>query len=226
MTPNRILLLEDDPSFGYILSEYLGMQHLTVDWAKSAEEALAWLAEKPYELALLDIMLPGMSGFELAQRLRQRHPALPFIFLSAKSLKVDQLKGYQLGAYDYVTKPVDEELLLAKIRALLTQTSPGHGPGGPYQIGRYHFAPAQFQLRYEEEVTRLTARETELLCLLCAHAQQLMPRQKALEQIWGSTDEFSRKSMDVFISRLRKYLAKDPRVRIDNVHGKGFILQA
>lgn len=225
MNTNRILLVEDDPSFGYILSEYLGMQDFVVDWAKSGEEAVDCLKQESYQLAILDIMLPGMNGFEFASILRQKEADLPFIFLSAKSLKVDQLKGFQLGAFDYVTKPVDEELLVAKIKALLGQMGQGSGTKGPYQIGGYLFKPEQFQLQYEDQITQLTARETELLCLLCEYQPQLLPRKLALHQIWGFSNEFSRKSMDVFISRLRKSLSLDPNVRIDNVHGKGFLLR-
>lgn len=225
MNTNRILLVEDDPSFGYILSEYLGMQDFVVDWAKSGEEAVDCLKQESYHLAILDIMLPGMNGFEFASILRKKEADLPFIFLSAKSLKVDQLKGFQLGAFDYVTKPVDEELLVAKIKALLGQMGQGSGTKGPYQIGGYLFKPEQFQLQYEDHITQLTARETELLCLLCEYQPQLLPRKLALQQIWGFSNEFSRKSMDVFISRLRKSLSLDPNVRIDNVHGKGFLLR-
>lgn len=225
MNTNRILLVEDDPSFGYILSEYLGMQDFVVDWARSGEEAMESLDKERYQLAILDIMLPGMNGFEFASILRQKEADLPFIFLSAKSLKVDQLKGFQLGAFDYVTKPVDEELLVAKIKALLGQMGQGSSTKGPYQIGDYVFNPEQFQLEYKGQTNQLTARETELLCLLCEYRPQLLPRKLALQQIWGFSNEFSRKSMDVFISRLRKSLSHDPQVRIDNVHGKGFLLR-
>lgn len=223
MSHPRILLVEDDHSFGYILSEYLGMQEMNVDWVKSAEEAEAMLQQYVYDLAILDVMLPGDNGFELGSQLQQQFEELPFLYLSAKSLKVDQLKGFQLGAIDYLTKPIDEELLVAKIRALLhRQTQPQ--PMASYAIGEYEFHPRQFQLTWKGKETRLTAREAELLKLLCEHRGELLPRKLALQRIWGATDEFSRKSMDVFISRLRKALAHDSSVRIENVHGKGFIL--
>ena len=219
-----LLLLEDDESFGYILSEYLALHNFQVDWAKTAEEALVMLQEHNYHLVLLDIMLPGMNGFELAEIIKKKFNDLPFIFLSAKSLKVDQLKGFKLGAYDYITKPVDEELLVAKIKALLKQTNHQRTPQECFQIGVYEFSTQLHQLKFSEEVTKLTARETELLKLLCEHQNQVLPRKKALKQIWETNDEFSRKSMDVFISRLRKYLAKDPNIKIENIHSKGFIL--
>ncbi|MEN0006567.1 MAG: response regulator transcription factor, partial [Bacteroidota bacterium] len=220
----KLLLLEDDQSFGYILSEYLMMKDLEVDWVPTAEQALERLMHHPYELAIFDIMLPGMSGLDLAKILRDQAIEVPFIFLSAKSLKVDQLKGFQLGAVDYITKPVDEELLVAKIKAMLDLQRKQQPPeSAAIPIGKYLFLRKQYQLQYQGETLKLTARESELLALLCAHHQQLLPRKKALSEIWGSTDEFSRKSMDVFISRLRKYLSKDPTIKIENIHGKGFI---
>ncbi|MEO0896639.1 MAG: response regulator transcription factor [Bacteroidota bacterium] len=220
----HILLLEDDHSFGYILSEYLDLQGFQVSWAKSAEEAINLLEDHLFQLAILDIMLPGLDGFGFAKLLHQKHEQLPFIFLSAKSLKIDMLKGYKIGAYDFITKPVDEELLVAKIHALLRQTQVQKSLPEKISIGKYTFIPAQFQLSCEGEITKLTAREAELLKLLCQHKGELTSRKIALHQIWGATDEFTRKSMDVFVSRLRKYLSKDSQVRIENVHGQGFIL--
>lgn len=220
----HILLLEDDHSFGYILSEYLDLQGFRLSWAKSAEEASHLLDGHIFQLAILDIMLPGMDGFGFARFLHQKHGHLPFIFLSAKSLKVDMLKGYKLGAYDYITKPVDEELLVAKIHALLRQSQNQRSLPEEVPIGKYTFAPSLFQLYFEGEIIKLTSRETALLKLLCLHKGELTSRKMALHQIWGTTDEFARKSMDVFVSRLRKYLSKDGKVRIENVHGQGFIL--
>lgn len=221
---DNILLLEDDPSFGYILSEYLQLQQFSVDWVKSGEEALETLTRKSYQLAILDIMLPGIDGFAVAEEMKKQHAEIPFIFLSAKSLKIDQLKGFKIGAYDYITKPVDEELLVAKIRALMAQTEKQTNQAEVYYLGSYEFSPSLFQLRRGDQLRKLTTRENELLTLLCEHSQKLLPRKKALQQIWGSTDEFSRKSMDVFVSRLRKYLTDDPSVRIENIHGQGFVL--
>jgi len=222
---NEILLLEDDQSFGYILSEYLKMQDFKVEWVKSGEEALAILKKKNFALAILDIMLPGMDGFELASILKKQNEDIPFIFLSAKSLKIDKLKGFKLGAYDYVTKPVDEELLVAKIKALLGQIKPISNEDSEFQIGDYQFFPDLFKLNHDTGEIKLTARETALLQLLCEHQNKLLPRKKALNQIWGAHDEFSRKSMDVFISHLRKYLSQDANVNIENIHSKGFILK-
>jgi len=220
----RILLLEDDQSFGYILKEYLSMQDFTVDWVKSGEEALHMLKKNSYSLAILDIMLPGIDGYELAKKMKKQFDAVPFIFLSAKSLKIDKLKGFKLGAFDYITKPVDEELLVAKIRALLTMSTKVKAKQEAYQIGSYEFLPSLYQLRHRDKLIKLTVRETQLLRMLSEQKKQLLSRREALNEIWGSNDEFSRKSMDVFVSHLRKHLSKDPNISIENVHGQGFIL--
>jgi len=223
----QILLLEDDQSFGYILSEYLSMHDLSPIWAKSAEEAFELLPRYEFKLALLDIMLPGMDGFAFAEKLHTLYPQIPFIFISAKALKIDQLKGYKLGAFDYITKPIDEELLVAKVKALLAISTQHKSQSNlsEYQIGQYSFRPDQHSLSYGDQVKTLTTREAELLRMLAEHANRILLRKDALQKIWGSTDEFSRKSMDVFISHLRKYLSADKQVSIKNIHGKGFILQ-
>ncbi len=222
---NRILLLEDDDSFGYILSEYLAMQSFQITWVKSGEDAIAKLRDFPFDLAILDIMLPGIDGYQVAQKIVQRHQSLPFIFLSAKSLKIDALKGFKLGAYDFVTKPVEEEILVAKIHALLKQIDRGNRQEETFAIGSYRFAPEVSKLYWRKEEIKMTARESELLRLLCLKKNLLLKREDVLRQLWESTDEFSRKSMDVFISHLRKYLSRDENVSIENIHGKGFVLR-
>lgn len=142
----------------------------------------------------------------------------------SSDLKIDKLKGFKVGADDYVTKPVDEELLLAKIRAIIKRSTGNKKVvQDEFLLGNYQFTFSLQTLDYQGETTHLTQRESELLRLLCQYENQLMPRKKALQEIWGATDEFSRKSMDVFISHLRKYLAKDARIQISNVHGKGFV---
>lgn len=223
----QILILEDDQSFGYILSEYLSMHNFSPLWVKSAEEAFDILPLHDFKLALLDIMLPGMDGFSFAEKLHTEYPQIPFIFISAKSLKIDQLKGYRLGAFDYITKPIDEELLVAKIKSLLiiSAKNSDHIHKTEYKIGLYTFNQEEQTLTLAHQVKTLTTRETELLKMLAANSNRILLRKDALKKIWGSTDEFSRKSMDVFISHLRKYLSEDPEVNIKNIHGKGFVLQ-
>lgn len=221
----KILLLEDDQSFGYILTEYLNMHDFEVEWAQSAETAIISLQKSSFSLAILDIMLPKMDGFQFADQLKKIDPQLPFIFLSAKSLKIDQLKGFKLGAYDYINKPIDEELLLAKIKAILKSNQRETHEEELYTIGSYRFSPSLYKLEHDEETIQLTDRETALLKMLCEHKNQLLSRSKTLHELWGKNDEFNRKSMDVFISHLRKYLSKDQSIKIDNIHGKGFIMK-
>jgi len=222
---NEILLVEDDPSFGYILSEYLKMQDFQVHWVKTGEAAIKILEQKTFALAILDIMLSGIDGFEVATNIKKTNADLPFIFLSANSLKIDKLKGFKVGAFDYITKPVDEELLVAKIKALIGHGKKKDNTKDHYEIGAYLFDPNLYKLKFENQNIKLTARETALMQMLCEHQNQLLPRRKALDEIWGAHDEFSRKSMDVFISHLRKYLSQDDSVSIENIHGKGFILK-
>ncbi len=220
-----ILLIEDDASFGYILSEYLRLNDFEVMWCKQVAESREALEQHTFQVAILDIMLPDGNGYELAEFIRQTYPDLPFLFLSAKVLKVDKLKGYKLGADDYITKPVDEELLLAKLRVILNRKAPQSEAADNWlTIGMFQFHPGLQQLQQDTTQFSLTRRESELLHLLYRHKGQLLPRNKALAEIWHSTDEFSRKSMDVFISKLRRYLAADATLEIRNIHGKGFTL--
>ncbi|MBX2871658.1 MAG: response regulator transcription factor [Saprospiraceae bacterium] len=221
---HNIILIEDNESFGYILAEYLSLHDYSVDWAKTGTEGIEMITHKKYDLGVFDIMLPDQNGYEVAAWVKKQVPYLPFIFLSAKSLKVDKLKGFKLGADDYVTKPIDEELFLAKVKALIKRTMHQAPLQEEYEIGQYLFQPNLQKLHWQEDVVQLTKREAELLQMLCQCQGQLLARKRALQEIWGATDEFSRKSMDVFISHLRKYLAKDEQVKITNIHGKGFVL--
>ena len=224
----EILVVEDDPSFGYILKEYLELNQIEVRLVVTGEAALQQLSRHHFDLCLLDIMLPDLDGFALAKAIRQQIPDMPFIFLTAKALKVDKLKGFRLGCDDYIVKPIDEELLIARIQAIIHRSKRSQVvPSIPtqIQIGEFYFDPQNQHLVYGQEKQYLTDMEARLLVLFCQSRPHLLSRRKALLEIWGSSDEFSRKSMDVFIFRLRKYLEKDPKVQIRNVHGKGFVLE-
>ncbi|MEO0340437.1 MAG: response regulator transcription factor [Bacteroidota bacterium] len=222
----QLLLIEDDLSFGYILKEYLALKSYKLDWAKTGTEGLKLIEQNNYQLCILDIMLPDTDGFAIAQTIRSKFPELPFIFLSARGMKVDKLKGYQLGCDDYITKPIDEELLLVKIQVILKRTqTPTITVKDRYLIGQFLFEPEKQRLSIAEATIQLSKKENALLLALAQKEGQLTERKIILRDIWGSTDEFSRKSMDVFISKLRKYLKKDPSIQILNVHGKGFILE-
>lgn len=220
----HIVLVEDDPSFGYILSEYLRMKGYGVGWAKSGNEALEMIGKEQPDLAILDVMLPDTTGFELTASIRAKAANIAFIFLTARDLKVDQLKGYQLGADEYITKPVDEEVLVAKIEAILNRKT----AQTVHAILNYKsllLHENERLLKVGHKQFSLSARENDLLKKLMERPGKLVARQELLSMLWGSTDEFSRKSMDVFISRLRKYLQAGSGVQIRNVHRKGFILE-
>ena len=225
---HKILVVEDDPGFGYILKEYLEMNNFDVTLMTHGKNIQHIVERHTFDVCLLDIMLPGKDGFAIAKEIKMIEPDLPFLFVTAKSLKVDKLKGFRLGCDDFIVKPIDEELLIARIQAIIHRSQRGKG-GVPSQqffdIGLYQLDVSNQRLTGAADQKILTERECKLLQLLCEHQNQLLTRKKALREIWGTHDEFSRKSMDVFIFRLRKYLEEDSSVQIRNVHGKGFILE-
>lgn len=226
----KILLVEDDDALGYLLSEYLKIKNFSVIWAKNSNYALEMLKEnQDFNLAILDVMLPDIDGFDLAGRLHKDFPKLPFLFLTARSLKIDVLKGFSLGAVDYLKKPIDEEELVARIEAILSrmggETSEVTKSFEPFKIGKYIFDSQNQELKYEKETISLTGRESEILEYLIMHKNQLSSHKQLLTKIWGKNDYFNRKSLNVFISHLRKYLQKDSAISIENVHKKGFILK-
>ncbi|MEQ8906101.1 response regulator transcription factor [Ekhidna sp.] len=224
----KILLVEDDESFGYILKEYLEINDYTVTLATNGEDGLNTFKRNSYDLCLLDVMMPLKDGFTLAKEIRDADPDIPFMFLTAKALKVDKLKGFRLGCDDYIVKPIDEELLIARIKALIRRSSAENEStikNCNYQIGKYHFDFSNQALSLNGKTNRLTEKEARLLQLLCESKQAILDRNKALKSVWGQSDFFNRKSMDVFIHKLRQYLKDDPSVQIVNVHGKGFILE-
>jgi DNA-binding response OmpR family regulator len=225
---NAILLVEDNERLGYILTEYLILKGFEVTLAPDGREGLAAFHRQPFALCILDVMLPAMDGYRLAEQIKAAQPAMPLIFLTAKSLKVDVLKGFGLGADDYIKKPVDEEELLARIQAVLKRSAAAN-PAAPapaiYAIGAYQFDYSNQELRLGEASQALTKKEADVLRLLCQDLGQLVPRSLILNAVWGKSDFFTRKSMDVFISKLRKHLAQDEAVQIVNVHGSGFALK-
>ncbi len=222
---NKILLLEDDPTLGYVLKEYLEMKGFNVSWYKLGEDALEHFRAKDFDLCILDIMVPDIDGFSVAGEIKFYDSQMPIIFLSAKSLKVDKLKGFNLGADDYITKPVDEEELVARIRAVLRRGNQEIRSMDTFEIGSYTFDfPNQKLIDGEGTERILTEKEALLLKQLCQSKGKLLTRKSVLRSIWHKSDYFTRRSMDVFISRLRKYLEKDPSIKITNVYGTGFIL--
>ena len=231
MTPNatRLLLVEDDPNLGYLLREYLLMNSFKVTLTTTVAEALKVVEAELFDLAVLDVMLPDGNGFDLAKKIQSDHPKLPFLFLTARSLKVDVLKGFALGAVDYLKKPIDEEELVVRINALVARLKPAQttetAATRELYIGTYVFDPRLQALRLGESTQSLSKRESDLLLMLAQNKNQLVGHKEILVSLWGTNDYFNKKSLNVFVSHLRKYLADDPKVTIDNVHSKGFVLR-
>lgn len=226
--PARILLIEDDLSLGFLLSEYLESEGFEVKLCRDGESGLHAFGRSTFDLCILDVMMPKMDGFTCAGQLKAANPDIPLLFLTARSLKDDKLRGFALGADDYITKPFDEEELLCRIRALLRRRAGvGHSEAAPaalYHLGSYSFDHSRQELRRGEDLWRLTETETEVLHLLCQHQNRILRRDDAVERIYGKRDYFLGRSFDVFISKLRKMLQHDERISIENVFKVGFIL--
>lgn len=224
----RILLVEDDPNFGSILKEYLIINGYEVTLAKNGIEGFEKFKKEDFDLCLLDVMMPYKDGFTLAKEIRQKNENIPLIFLTAKTLKEDVLKGFRIGADDYLSKPFDSEVLLAKIKSILNRrvvTSTPESNEIEFTIGSLSFnAKLRLLTHGSEEPIKLSPKENQLLRLLALHINDLLPREKALNKIWHDDNYFTSRSMDVYIAKLRKYLKKDPNVEILNIHGEGFRL--
>jgi DNA-binding response OmpR family regulator len=224
--PLRILLAEDDLNLGYLLTEYLESQGLTVKLFRDGVSALKAFKTGSFNFCILDVMLPGLDGFNLAREVKIIKKDVPVIFLTARSMKQDKLKGYSLGADDYITKPFDEDELLWRINAVVNRTEMSHPEHNDvvFTIGEYLFEFTNLTLKNGDDVRRLTVREAEVLQLLCASKNNVVKREQILTAIWGENDYFAGRSLDVFISKLRKYFAGDPTIRIENIPKVGFQL--
>jgi two-component system OmpR family response regulator len=226
MTSTKILLAEDDSNLGVLLRNYLSAKDFETILYTNGRSALDAFPKDNYYLCILDIMMPEMDGLTLARELRKVNPAIPIIFLTAKSQKEDILEGFRSGADDYITKPFSMEELLYRIQAILKRTSGSSSlkKGDHYQIGNYTFDPLKQLLVFGGEPVKLTTKESELLELLCRHSNEILERNFALKSIWIDDNYFNARSMDVYITRLRKYLKEDLSVRILNIHGRGYKL--
>lgn len=226
MSQASILVVEDDLNLGYLLLQLFQDEGFHVRLATDGCAGVELLKRQAFDLCLLDVAMPKMDGFNLAKNLREIRPATPFLFLTARVLKEDRLRGYELGAEDYVLKPFDEDELLCKMRVILRrQASKQEAPAiQQFQIGKYRFDYARMELRYEQQTKRLTEKESKVLRQLCLHKNRILRRDEAVEAIYGKKDYFHGRSFDVFISKLRKLLSKDPKVNIENVFKVGFIL--
>lgn len=222
----NIFLVEDDLSFGAVLKSYLEINDYDVTWVDDGKLALDKFRSNSFDLCILDVMLPNIDGFTIAAEIRKLTTDIPLIFLTAKTLKEDILKGYNVGADDYITKPFDTEVLLCKIQAIIKrQANSLENDETEFTISSYQFDYKLRIISRGEHKQKLSPKEAELLKLLCQNKNQLLSRELALQKIWGEDGYFTARSMDVFITKLRKYLKDDPNTEIKNIHGSGFLLE-
>jgi two-component system, OmpR family, response regulator len=223
----KIFLVEDDPNFGGVLKAYLEMNNFEVNLIDDGLHAAKSFRKGENSICILDVMLPNLDGFNLAKKIREIEADIPLIFLTAKSLKADQITGYQIGADDYITKPFDSEVLLYKIKAVLKREKPVKNPKPLrelYELGFYRFNYTLRHIMHLDITVKLSPKEAELLKMLIDAEGSVLSRSEALKTIWGDDNYFTTRSMDVYITKLRKYLKEDPSIEIENIHGTGFRL--
>ena len=228
MKNKNILLVEDDLNFGTLLNDFLNLHSYNVVLAKNGIEGLEKFKNSSFDLCILDVMLPFKDGFSLAKDIREIDKDVPLFFLTAKTLKDDVLRGYKIGADDYLTKPFDSEILLFKIKSIFKRKKLVKNQ----EIEKFEFEFAEFRfnsklrtLQYKtEKPIKLSPKENQLLKMLLGYVNDLMPRELALVKIWNDDNYFTSRSMDVYIAKIRKYLSKDASIEIENIHGEGFRL--
>lgn len=228
MSKNRILLVEDDPNLGSLLQEYLQVKNYEVQLARDGEAGWEAYKNNSFDICIFDVMLPKKDGFTLAKEIRAENTQLPIVFLTAKGMIEDKIEGFNLGADDYLTKPFSMEELLLRLKAVLKRSASSainaDAPKDQFEIASFSFDYSTRNLTREGETRRITSREAELLRLLCINKNELLSREEALKLIWGDDSYFNARSMDVFITKLRKYLRPDTSIEIMNVHGTGYKL--
>lgn len=227
----RVLLAEDDFDFGSILKQYLEIHNFEVTWANDGKEALGIFkteTENHFNICVFDVMMPKMDGFSLAEKVIEISPETPFVFLTAKKMKEDRIKGLKLGADDYIVKPFEADILVLRLQNILKRTSKiidqsNHQSKSEsnYNIGRYVFDAQNYQLKLDNDIQRLTEKEAQLIEYFFNNKNQMIKRDDLLTAVWGSDDFFSGRSMDVFISRLRKYFKNDSNIKIESARGVG-----
>tara|TARA_B100000809_G_scaffold264895_1_gene322049 strand:+ start:3590 stop:4300 length:711 start_codon:yes stop_codon:yes gene_type:complete len=229
VTDIKILLAEDDANLGFVVQDNLKSIGYKVTLCSDGEVALKTFASEKFDLCILDVMMPKKDGFAVAQTVRDINKEIPIVFLTAKTMQADKVKGFTLGADDYITKPFDFEEFLLRIESILRRTKiltqQEEKIVEQYTIGKYSFDVKNQLLHFSTEEKKLTKKETRILSFLCEHLNDIAPRELILKNIWGNDDYFSGRSMDVFISKLRKYLSQDQNIQINNIHGVGFKLE-
>ena len=226
MNKGNILIVEDDLNLGFLLMEHLQNEGYRVRLGRDGLTGLEMLKKENFDLCILDVGMPNLNGFDLAKHIKNQYSLTPFLFITARILKEDRLQGYNLGAEDYITKPFDVEELLCKINVILRRkiVNLEHKEQSKFDIGKYRFDFDRMELAFDSETIRITEKESKVLKQLCLHKNRILRRDDAVELIYGKKDYFHGRSFDVFISKLRKLLSRDPSVSIDNVFKVGFIL--
>ncbi len=223
----KIFLLEDDQSFGSVMKAFLEMNDYLVHWISDGKNAISTFRDDVYDLCILDVMLPSLDGFSIAKEIKLINNRIPLIFLTAKTMKEDILTGYSLGADDYITKPFDTEVLLCKIKVLLSRHNGINSKelNIEYQIGSFIFNYETRNIESKTSTIRLSPRESDLLKMLCESMNSVLSREKVLKTLWGNENFYTARSMDVYIARLRKYFKEDPSLQIINIPSSGYLLK-
>jgi DNA-binding response OmpR family regulator len=224
----KILLVEDDKNLGFIIKDFLELSKYSVILRDNGKDGLIAYSRNHFDLLLIDIMLPHLDGFALVEEIRKKDKEIPVIFITAKSMTEDKIKGFKIGADDYITKPFSTEELLLRVNAILRRTRlriPDQSEEIKYKIGRYIFDYKNLLLSTPDKEYRLTKREAEVLNILCMNINNVSRRETILKTVWGENDYFMGRSMDVYITKLRKYLKEDSSVSVINIHNTGFMLE-
>jgi two-component system OmpR family response regulator len=224
---NKVLLAEDDMNLGNLLKEYLEIKGFEVTLARDGIETLKYYVPGKWDILILDVMMPRKDGFAVAREIRKTNNQVPIIFLTAKAQKEDKMEGFDSGADDYLTKPFSMEELLARIKAVLRRSkspTPAEEEQKVFSLGAFEFDYNLQSLKHDGSEIKISTKEADLLRMLCLHRNNVMLRELALKEIWGDDDYFNARSMDVYITKLRKYLKADPSIQLMNVHGKGYKL--
>jgi DNA-binding response OmpR family regulator len=223
----KILLVEDDPTLGYVIKDGLVHKGYDVTLCKDGEHGQTLFAQQLFDLCIFDVMMPKKDGFTLAKEIRDKNSQVPILFVTAKTMLEDKMEGFRAGGDDYILKPFSMEELVARIEVFLRRSKHnGHQENGTFELGGFKFDSKNFKLNHEAGEKVLTPKEAEVLRLLCIHKDRVLKREEILTTVWGDDDYFMGRSLDVFISKLRKYLKEDPNVEIVNYHGVGFKLEA
>ena len=221
----KILLVEDDAALGFVIKDNLAHKGYDVTLCKDGEQGHEVFHQQLFDLCILDVMMPKKDGFTLAQEVRKKNNHIPILFVTAKAMLEDKLQGFRAGGDDYILKPFSMEELFARIDVFLRRTNGNHQESNSFTLGEFLFDGKNFKLSHPSGEKTLTQKEAEVMNLLCLHKERVLKREEILKAVWGDDDYFMGRSLDVFISKLRKYLKEDPRVEIVNYHGVGFKLE-